>query len=128
MSVSDPDELDRIFSLWQEALWKAHGTSLNEAAERRDLYRYRIIRIDRLDANSLEVQIEFAPNAVYGVEHLTGSKASIVVPLSSHGEVNAPSGLAHHLTDFIVTGGIQPSNYIGVDTEGNPRVYWDSFD
>ena len=126
MSAPDHDELDRLFSLWKEKLWSAQGISASEAASRRDFYRYRITGIDRLDENSLEIHVEFAPNAVYGTEHLPGSKVSIVIPLYSHGEVNAPPGTAHLLTEFIVSGGVNPSNLMGTDAEGNPRVYWDT--
>lgn len=128
MSAPDRDELDRLFSIWKEKLWAAQGVTASEAASSRDLYRYRITGIDRLDENSLEIHIEFAPNAIYGTDHLPGSKVSIVIPLYSHGEVNAPPGMAHLLTEFIVAGGIHPSNFVGTDTEGNPRVYWDMAD
>lgn len=128
VNIHNQHELDRVFSIWEKTLLKAHGTSLADAAEKRELYRYVVRSVDRLEMNSLEIHIEFAANAVYGIEHLPHRRASIVVPLSSHGEVNAPPGLLHHLTDFIVTGGIQPDNYIGTDSRGDPRVYWDSFE
>lgn len=126
MSAPSPDELDRLFSIWKEKLWAAQGISADEATSRRDLYRYRITSIDRLDENMLEIHVEFAPNAVYGIEHLPGSKASIVIPLYSHGKVNAPPGMAHLLTEFIVSGGINPRNFVEMDAGGDPRVYWDA--
>lgn len=124
MNVPATAELDRLFSLWREALSRAFGISASEARNNRKLYRYRIIGIDRLDESSFEVHLEFAPNAVYGIEHLPGAKASVVIPLVSHGEVNAPPGMAHLLTEFITAGGIEPSNFVGTDTDGNPRVLW----
>ena len=124
MRVPDTAELDRLFSLWKDALWKAQGITASEAENNRKLYRYRITSIDRLDENSLEVHLEFAPNAVYGIEHLPGSQARVVIPLVSRGEVNAPPGMAHLLTEFIASGGIRPDNVIGTDTDGNPRVLW----
>jgi len=124
MSVPDAAELDRLFSLWKDALWKAHGIAASEAENNRKLYRYRITSIDRLGANSLEVHLEFAPNAVYGIEHLPGSKASIVIPLVTRGEINAPPGMAHLLTEFIASGEIRPDNFIGTDADGTPRVLW----
>ena len=128
MSVAEPEELDRIYSLWKDALWKALGVTADEALTRRDLYRYRITSIKRLNSESMELHVQFAPNAVYGIKHLPGREVSIVIPLYPNGEVNAPPGMAHLLTAFIVNGGIQPSNFIGKDEEGNPRVYWDSAD
>ena len=124
VSVPDAAELERLFSLWKDALWKAQGITASEAENNRRLYRYRITSIDRLDANSLEVQLEFAPNAVYGIEHLPGPKAGIVIPLVSRGEINAPPGMTHLLTEFIASGGIRPGNVVGTDTDGTPRVLW----
>jgi hypothetical protein len=120
MSVPDAAELDRLFALWKDALWTAQGISACEAENNRTLYRYRVTAIDRLDKNSLEVHIEFAPNAVYGIEHLPGSKAGIVIPLESRGEVNVPPGMAHLLTEFIASGEIRPGNFVGTDADGNP--------
>ena len=120
----DTAELDRLFSLWKVALRKAHGISANEAMNNRELYRYRITGIDRLDETSFEVHLEFGPNAVYGIKHLPGSKASIVIPLASHGEVNAPPGMAHLLTEFNTAGGIKPGYFVGTDSDGDPRVLW----
>ncbi|WP_301851068.1 hypothetical protein [Rhodococcus pyridinivorans] len=120
MGVPDTAELDRLFSLWKEALWKAHGVSAKAAMNNRELYRYRIVGIDRPDETSFEVHIEFAPNAVYGITHLPRSTAGIVIPLVSHSEVDAPSGMAHLLTEFITAGGIEPSNFVGTDGDGNP--------
>ncbi|MFV9429968.1 hypothetical protein [Rhodococcus sp. CH91] len=124
MSVPDAAELDRLFSLWKDALWKTQGITASEAENNRKLYRYRITSIDQLDANSLEVHVEFAPNAVYGIEHLPGSKASIVIPPVTRGEINAPPEMAHLLTEFIASGGIRPGNFIGTDADGAPRVLW----
>lgn len=56
----------------------------------------------------MELHVEFPSNAVYGVAHLSGSKAGIVLRLFEYGEVHAPA------------------NIIGEDAEGNPRVLWDS--
>ena len=42
MSVPDAAELDRLFSLWKDALWKAQGITAREAENNRKLYRYRV--------------------------------------------------------------------------------------
>ncbi|WP_054248702.1 hypothetical protein [Rhodococcus opacus] len=126
MSVPDRTELDRLFMLWKNRLWTAFGVSENEAASEPKLYRFRVTGIGRLDENSLEIHIEFAPNAVYGIEHVPASKAGIVIALYSHGEVNAPPGMEHLLTEFITSGGIHPANLVGTDADGNPRVFWDT--
>ncbi|WKN59030.1 hypothetical protein R1X32_13365 [Rhodococcus opacus] len=126
MSVPDRTELDRLFMLWKNRLWTAFGVSENEAASEPELYRFRVTGIGRLDENSLEIHIEFAPNAVYGIEHVPASKAGIVIALYSHGEVNAPPGMEHLLTEFITSGGIHPANLVGTDADGNPRVFWDT--
>lgn len=43
----------------------------------RQLYRYRITGIDRLDEKMFGVHLEVAPNGVYGIKHLPGSTAGI---------------------------------------------------
>ncbi len=126
MKLPERDELDRISSLWTNRLTGAFGISELEASRKSELYRYRITSIDRIDPNLIEVKVEFAPNAVYGLKHVPDSVASIVIPMFVHGEVNAPPGMPHLFTEFIVGGGIRPSNFMGENTDGSPRVYWDS--
>ena len=47
-----------------------------------------------------------------------------MIPLVSRGEINAPPGMAHLLTEVIASGEIRPGNFIGTDADGNPRVLW----
>ncbi|MFC9761626.1 hypothetical protein [Rhodococcus jostii] len=124
----EPADLDGAFNAWRDTLLRIGTMSAEEAAAQPELYRFRILAVERVDDRTARVLTEFPDNAVYALRDLPPGvrQVAVMLPLvDEDGESTVSPGMDARFVAFLATHGIKQETILGYDDSGIMLVRWD---